>query len=338
MERLQIDDIAKKNILIDDYSFKRVLDYLDPQISKLLYSIPKSYIEKIEEIRLRVERPLMIYMEGSDYYVTNNGELSNKEIISYIVKKENIFKTFQILCNYSIYSIEEELKNGFITIKGGHRVGLVGKAIYGNNGLKTIKDISSLNIRIAKQKIGASDKLLKYIIKKPNNIYHTLIVSPPQCGKTTILRDLIRNISNGVPKYSFKGLKVGVVDERSELGGMYKGCPQNNIGVRTDILDGCQKYDGIMILLRSMSPNVIATDELGSAQDINAIHEAIRSGVKIIATVHGEDIHDVRTKPNMKEIINENIFERIVILDNSCGVGTVRDIINGENYKSILKD
>lgn len=331
-------NFVKKNASFEDNSFQIVLNFLDPQICNLLSKIPLQCIEKIEEIRLRVERPLMVCKEGKDFYIKNNSELSDKDIDSYIVKKENIFRTFQILSNYSIYSIEEELKNGFITIKGGHRVGIAGKTVYGNNGLETIKDISSLNVRIARQKIGVSDKLIKYVIKKPNTIYHTLIVSPPQCGKTTILRDLIRNISDGVPQYSFRGLKVGVVDERSELGGMYKGFPQNNIGTRTDILDGCQKYDGMMILLRSMSPNVIATDELGGIQDIKAIHEAIKAGVKIIATIHGEDLHDICTKPNMKELINENIFERIILLDNSQGVGTLRDILDGKNHNSVIKE
>jgi len=329
-------NFTKRKIPLNDNSFYRVIEYLDPLLCNLMSRISKSEIDRIEEIRLRAEKPLMVCMEGVDFYVTRNSKLTEENIDSYIVSTDNIAKTFQILCNYSIYSIEKELKNGFITIKGGHRIGVAGKAVYGSSGIETIKDISSLNLRIARQKIGVSNKLLKYVIKKPNTIYHTLIVSPPQCGKTTMLRDLIRSISNGVPRYSFRGIKVGVVDERSELGGLYRGLPQNDIGVRTDILDGCQKYDGIMILLRSMSPNVIATDELGDSQDIKAIHEAIKAGVKIIATVHGEDIKDICTKPNLREIVNEKIFERIIILDNSQGVGTVRDIIDGKSYKSII--
>ncbi|MGF7056997.1 stage III sporulation protein AA [Brassicibacter mesophilus] len=329
-------NFKKKKLSFSDNSFERVIEYLDPMLSDLMSKISLEAMHRIEEIRLRTEKPLMVCMEGLDFYVTHNSEISEKNIDSYIVSKDNIVKTFQILCNYSIYSIEEELRNGFITIKGGHRVGIAGKAVYGKGGLETIKDISSLNLRIARQKIGVSDKLFKHIIKKPNTIYHTLIVSPPQCGKTTMLRDLIRNISDGVPRYSFRGIKVGIVDERSELGGLYRGSPQNNVGVRTDILDGCQKYDGIIILLRSMSPNVIATDELGGSQDIKAIHEAIKAGVKIIATVHGEDINDICSKPNLREIVKENIFERIIILDNSQGVGTVRDIIDGTSYKSII--
>ena len=318
--------------------FNNVLKYIDQNLKEILINIDKNIAKNIEEIRLRLGKPLMIYSNGINYYIDKKGQLYSTPINlekSYLVTPENIYKTFQIVSNYSVYSIQEELKQGFITIKGGHRIGLVGRGVYNGDKLENIKNISSINIRIAREVIGSSNHIVKYVIKNSHSIYNTLIISPPKCGKTTILRDLIRNISNGINSYNFEGLKVGVVDERSELAGTYNGQPQNDLGYRTDILDGCYKHDGIMILLRAMSPDVIATDELGHPNDIKAIYEAMKGGVQIISTVHGANLDDVKNKPNIKDIVEEKVFKRIVVLDNSKGVGTISDIIDGETFKSI---
>ncbi|MFA5524042.1 MAG: stage III sporulation protein AA [Tissierellales bacterium] len=316
-------------------SYHEVLGFIDPELTTFLFKLPSNIVEKIEEIRLRNGKPLMISLGSKDYFVLKNGSLATKPNNCININSKHIAKTFQLISNHSIYSVEEELKNGFVTVKGGHRIGVTGKAIYGTSGFETIREISSLNLRIAKEIIGVSNNIMKYIIKKPNTIYNTLLVSPPQCGKTTLLRDIIRNISNGLADFDFYGLKVGVVDERSELGGTFRGCPQNDIGARTDIIDSCHKHEGIMILLRSMSPNVIATDEIGDEKDIKAIHEAIKAGVKIISTVHGDGINDILSKPRLKHVISERVFERIILIDNTRGVGTIQDIVDGVNLKSI---
>lgn len=319
--------------------FLKAIENIDCELREVLTKIDISLISKIEEVRLRVNKPLMIYIEGRDFYVGKCGEtyrdLDLKK--NYIVSLENINKTFQMISNYSIYSIQEELKQGFITIKGGHRIGLIGKGIYSEEELISIKNISSINIRISKEIIGASNHVMQYIIKDSNSIYNTLLVSPPKCGKTTLLRDITRNISNGMEKNNLRGLKVGVIDERSEIAATYNGQPQNDLGIRTDILDTCYKYDGIMILLRSMSPDVIVTDEIGSEKDIRALYEAMKSGVKVISTAHGEDIEDIKNKLNLRDVIAEKIFERVIILDNSKGVGTISDVIDGKTYRSIIK-
>lgn len=331
-------NFIKKDINFETNTLKEVIKYLDPVLVQIINKIPNDIKERVEEIRIRSGKPLMVCLDGTDYIINKDGSISLNNFNPYISTSLNVSKSFQILSNYSVYAIEEELKNGFLTIKGGHRVGVSGKVVYGKNGLETIKDISSLNVRIARAKIGVSDDIMKYIIKNPNTIYHTLIVSPPQCGKTTLLRDIIRNLSNGMTNYKFRGLKIGLVDERSEIASLYNGQPQNNIGIRTDVLDGCKKYDGMILLIRSMSPHVIATDELGDEKDINAIHEALKAGVKVIATVHGEGIDDLNSKPNLKEIIKEKIFERIFILDNSKGVGTIKQILDGYTYRSVREE
>lgn len=316
--------------------FDDLLQYISPEISDILFKISKTEKKYIEEIRLRNNLPLMVWCKGEDYYVTKNGYLTEDSGSGFILNKKEVFQTFQLVSNYSVYAFEEEIRNGFITLKGGHRVGIAGKTIYDSNGVETIKDISSLNIRVAREKIGVSDRIMKYLIKESDSIYHTLVVSPPQCGKTTLLRDIARNISDGMPRMNFKGKKVGIVDERSEIAGVYNGVPQKNVGKRADVLDGCLKKDGIIMLIRAMSPEVIATDELGGEEDIKAIYEALKAGVILISTVHGNGLEDLMTKNNLGELIEGKVFERIIILDNSKGVGTIQDILDGHRFTSVM--
>ena len=230
-----------------------------------------------------------------------------------------------------MYAFEEEMRQGYITLEGGHRVGIVGKIITENKSVKSIRYVGALNIRIAHEIIGAADKILSYIYSENNAIYHTLLVSPPRCGKTTILRDLVRQVSNG--SRSYLGMTVGVVDERSEIGGCYRGIPQNDIGLRTDVLDGCSKVEGMLMLLRSMSPTVIAIDEIGKKEDLFAIEEVLNAGVKIVCTVHGCTLKDILNKPVLKEMIEKRLFERIICISSRKGPGTIEAILDGTTLK-----
>lgn len=315
--------------------YDNVLEYICLELSHVLGKIQPRYKKNIEEIRLRTGMPLNVYLQGTNYFVSPDGELVNNKAEAILITSEYIRKTFQLISNYSVYAFQEEIKNGFITLKGGHRIGLGGKVLYGNNGIETIRNISSLNIRIAREKIGISEEVIKYIVDFSSTVYNTLIISPPQCGKTTLLRDIIRTLSNGTSILRGKGFKVGVIDERSELSGMYNGQPQHNIGLRTDVLDGCNKKDGTTMLIRAMSPDVIAMDEIGSLSDVEAIHESLKAGVKVIATAHGDSLNDLLSKRSLSILIEERIFNRYIFLDNSKGVGTIKDILEGENFKSI---
>lgn len=317
--------------------YENVLEFISLGLSHILKRIPDTSKSKVEEIRLRYGAPLNIYISNSDYFVTEEGLLTTEASQGRIVGKKDMMETFQLISNYSVYAFEEEMKNGFITLKGGHRVGLGGKVLYGVNGIETIKDISSLNIRIAREKRGVSEKLIKFVADGSNKVYNTLIVSPPQCGKTTMLRDLIRILSNGDRLLGLRGMKVGVIDERFELAGVYNGMPQFDIGMRTDVLAGCNKRDGTIMLIRAMSPDVIAMDEIGSIHDVEAIHEAIKAGIRILATIHGDDLDDLISKRSFKILLEEKVFKRYIFLDNSKGVGTVKDIIDGNTFKSIYK-
>ena len=258
----------------------------------------------IEEIRLRTNRPLSLKI-GQDIIM-----------LDYMVNQQEVLQAFEKVCENSVYSYKRQICEGYITIRGGNRVGIVGSAVIENGQVININYISSLNFRIARQKIGCSNNVIENLIKPTtNSIYNTLIISPPGCGKTTLLRDIVRNISNGISSLKFKGLTVGVVDERGEIAAMYKGIPQNDVGTRTDIIDNMPKAEAMRILVRSMSPNVIACDEIGSMEDINAIDYAMCSGVKGIFTAHGKALEEVSKNPELSKLLNKNIFERIILLN-----------------------
>lgn len=314
-----------KHSILENY-YRDIIPVLPDTVSCAIEKLSEDEISDIEEIRLRANKPVMIYLKNKDYFLGKNGCLERIPTEGIYINTMDINKSLQVMCDFSLYSIEEELKQCFLTIKGGHRVGVVGRAVIEKENIKTIKDISGLNIRIAKEVIGCGTKLVKELYS--DGVKHTLIASPPNCGKTTLLRDIVRNLSTGILESGIYGYKVGVVDERSEIAGCYLGIPQRDVGLRTDVLDACPKAQGIMLMLRSMSPEIIAVDEIGSNDDADAILNAVYSGVKVIATVHGKDINEILKKPGVKCLIENNAFERIVFLSRKKGPGTIEEIIN----------
>ena len=222
-----------------------------------------------------------------------------------------------MISEYSLYAYEDEVRQGFITICGGHRVGLMGQAVMDNKSIKSVKHISFINIRIAHQIKGCANEVLPFVYDD-DRVLHTLIISPPGGGKTTLLRDMVRCISDG--NAFCKGMNVGVVDERSEIAACYMGVPQNDVGIRTDILDACPKAEGMLMMLRSMNPKVIAVDEIGGREDIDVISYIINCGCSILATVHGYSIDDIRTRPVLRKLVEEKAFERYIVLDGRYGL------------------
>lgn len=312
-----------------------LINSLSENIRMLFRGIPKEEFSSMEEIRLRSGKPLIIRRDGKEYFVDNLGGTSAENRNSYIVTAQDILATVTLMSGYSIYAYGEELKSGYITLQGGHRVGICGKTIVEKGVVQTIKNISALNIRVSHELFGCADKAVKYIING-RSIRHTLIVSPPRCGKTTLLRDLVRQISDGIKSSGFEGLSVGVVDERSEIAGSYMGTAQNDVGIRTDVLDCCPKSEGMIMLIRSMSPEVIAVDEIGKKEDIYAIEEIINAGIKLICTVHGDNITDIINKPELDNLLKKKIFERIIILSYKNGPGTIDSILD-KNYNNLIK-
>lgn len=269
--------------------------------------------DKIQEIRIKVGKPIIL------------NSFKGERILSYIVNADDIKQILVKISNYSLYAYEEEIKQGYITIKGGHRIGIAGECVIVNGAIRTIKNIASLNIRICREVIGSSDKVMRYIVND-NSIYNTLIVSPPKCGKTTILRDIARNISTGMNLINLEGKKVSIIDERSEIAACFNGVPQMNVGVRSDVLDNCLKREGMLMAIRSLSPEVLICDEIGTKGDIEALLMAFNSGVNIVVTLHGFNIDDIYKRKVFKELLDNSILDRIVILSNRNGVGTIDNI------------
>ncbi|GFP76710.1 stage III sporulation protein AA [Clostridium fungisolvens] len=278
---------------------------------------------KLQEIRLKCNKPVML-------------NIDNKEVIlNYITNKNEINNIFNKISNFSVYAFEEDIKQGFITIRGGHRIGVTGHWVNDDGVIKSLKSVFSINIRIAREIIGCSNSLLPHVVKG-DKVYNTILVSPPKCGKTTILRDLIRNISNGYLKYNITGKKVCVIDERSEIAACHMGIPQMDVGVRTDIYDNCLKYVGLMMAIRSMSPEVIACDEIGTDRDVEAIVSAFNCGVNIISTIHGNNEDDLYSRPVFKKLIENKVIEKIIVLSNKNGVGTIDKIVDINSDRQVI--
>lgn len=281
--------------------------------------------DQVYEIRLRVHSPCMILYRGEEVFLGQSGVLTKEQGQAYCVTGDDIQETMEHIAGYSLYAYEEELRQGYLTVQGGHRVGIAGKAVMDGEHIRGMKYISYINVRLSHQVKGCASFVMPYI-RKENSIHHTLIISPPRCGKTTMLRDMIRQLSDGDSRHP--GITVGVVDERSEIGGCYHGVAQNDLGIRTDILDCCPKAEGMMMLIRSMSPSVVAVDEVGDYRDIHAIEAVIHCGAKLMATVHGDSIEDLQQKPLFERLMDEHVFERYILLQSRRRAGEVRAIFD----------
>ena len=315
--------MAKINILnsqslkplmpIKECPAKKVIDNLFmPERAKQMTEIFAEELEHLEEIRVRRGQVIL-------------GRCRLKELkVPQIVLKEEMEYILQRLNQSSLYAWEEEYRKGYLTLAGGHRVGLTGKTMLQRVEIRALKDINSLNIRLARNVYGAADKIMPYIANK-NTVRNTLLLGPPASGKTTVLREIIRTLSDE------KGYQISVVDERSELAGMYEGESNLNLGSRVDILDGCPKAAGMNMLIRSMAPEVLATDELGNKEDIQALEEALAAGVRVITTVHGQSLEDLRNRPVLVSLLEKHLFETIIILSKSQGAGSIEAVYQWQN-------
>lgn len=272
-------------------------------------------VHGLQEIRLRAGRPVVILCGNREY------------ISRQALNGTQVGQVLACLGNYSLYAYESEIRQGFLTLPGGHRVGLAGKTVLEQGRIKTMTEISSLNIRFARQVKGCADELMP-CLWEGDRLCHTLIVSAPGRGKTTLLRDCIRQISDGTAGH--RGMTVGVVDERSEIAGSFRGIPGNDLGMRTDVLDGCPKAEGMMLLIRSMAPRVLAVDEIGGPEDLEALAFAVNCGCALLATVHGTSMEELCRKPALGAMIEKRLFERYVFLDTSGVPGRVCRVTDAE--------
>ena len=305
----------------------KILIKLPELMRERIDKLPKQAMNQLEEIRIRTDTDTLLISGGREYSLRDRDEIT-AEVLEEILNR---------LLDYSYYAYEEELARGYITIEGGHRVGICGRVTLENGQVHLIKDVSSLNIRRSREITGASDKILGAVLspaKAPAegaqnagvsaaitemNVRNTLIISPPKCGKTTILRDLARSLS-------CRGFRIGICDERSEIAGCYDGKTSYDLGPRTDVLDGCPKAEGILMLIRAMSPDVVLTDEIGKPEDAAAIRSALSAGVKIITTIHGSSFEDA-AKSAVGDLITDRVCETLIFLSAQPVTGTVEKIL-----------
>ena len=272
-----------------------LVDLLEKQKEKI--------INELQEIRIRTNRPIILRLRDTDL------------ILEYNVSQTEILQILEKLCENSIYAYKNQICEGFITVKGGHRVGLTGSCVIENGKILNVKYVSSLNFRIAREVLNCSTRVLREVIDIENKtVYNTIIVAPPGKGKTTVLRDVVRRLSDGINEIGFNGKTCGVVDERGEIAAMYKGIPQNDVGVRTDVIENVDKNKGIHMLIRTMAPEIIACDEIGSKEDVEAIHYALYSGVKGIFTMHGGSIANVKDNKDVYSLVESGEIQKVVFL------------------------
>ncbi|MFB4164590.1 stage III sporulation protein AA [Alteribacillus sp. JSM 102045] len=280
----------------------------------------------IEEIRLRIYTPIEIITRDKVFPLYSNDNYP------YVITEEDIEYILNQLSEFSMYAFQEELKQGFITTKGGHRVGVGGQVIHENGVIQSLKHIRYFNIRIAKDRKGAAEKYLDKLYAAGYD--DTLIIGAPQSGKTTFLRDLARCASEGMPEINLPSKKVAIVDERSELAACYKGIPSFDVGTRTDVLDACPKAVGMMMMIRSMSPELIIVDEIGRLEDSEAIMEAVHAGVTIICSAHGSSLNEIKRRPILKKLLTNGIFKHIVTLKRNHGIMDVKIDSFLKSYKA----
>lgn len=293
-----------------DKNTEHILSKLPDEMQRKIKKLPEHVKNDLEEIRIKAGFDTLIISGGKEINLRDGSE----------IYPQTLDEILNRILDYSYYAYEDELSKGYITVEGGHRVGICGRVTLKEGSVHIIKDISSLNIRRSRQILGVSDKIMPALLDEGmGKIYSTLIISPPKCGKTTILRDIARNLSK-------RGFRVGICDERSEIAGCFEGKSSYDLGIRTDILDGCPKAEGMMMLIRAMSPDVVITDEIGKPEDAAAVKTALCAGVKTITSIHGSSYEEVEQSA-VGELIKEHIFETLIFMSAFPQTGTIEKIL-----------
>ncbi|HUW63724.1 MAG TPA: stage III sporulation protein AA [Spirochaetia bacterium] len=303
--------------------------FLPERVVSVLKKLPPAILGAVEEVRLRAGRPLVLTVAGQAVLAGPDGT-SREPAEAVQIDGADMQACVELISGSSMYALEEELRRGFLTLPGGHRVGLAGQAVLNGGKVRALKHLAGLNIRVAREVKGVAGPLVPQLYdQRLDRIRHTILVSPPGCGKTTVLRDLVRLVSGGVASLHLPGRAVGLVDERSEVAGCYRGLPRLDVGPNTDILDNCPKAEGLMMFLRSMGPRVLATDEIGQGSDVDALLEAQNAGVSLLTTAHAGSALELARRPALQRLLAAGAVERVVLLGRAPTPGTVQEVYGG---------
>lgn len=291
--------------------FDLLLEYLPDSLKDPLGSLDNEIKAAAQEIRLRAGRPLSVTVNGTQFFIKRRGTCMLPKNDCITVSSQDISDSFLNLCHNSVYSHNQELCKGYIMLKNGHRAGVCGTVSMHKDKIETVRDISSINIRIAKEVPSCADELIAHY--KGGGV---LICGGPGTGKTTLLRDFARQLASGVMG---KCLKVAVIDSRGEIAAVSNGVPMTDLGSTTDIITGCPKGEGIEMALRTLYPEIIVFDELGDMNEVFAVEQSFHSGVAVIATAHAGELCDLYRRKQIKSLLNTGAIEQIVMCKNQNG-------------------
>lgn len=288
--------------------FDQAVGALCPRVKNLLLQLPAAVRAETSEVRLRVQRPVALWRGGRTWFVTAAHGVVQNPAAGVCAEKSDLAESFRMLCSYSVYSHQAQIREGYVTLRGGHRAGLAGTALLQNGAVTGMRDITSLNLRIARQMDGCARELLRQAGSLRGGL---LLAGPPASGKTTLLRDIARQLSSGLLG---EFCKVTVVDERGELCGVQQAAYGSNLGPCCDVLDGFPKAAGMLLALRTLSPEYLLCDELGTAQETEALLQCVNAGATVIASVHAGSLQELVKRPQGRALLQTGAFETIALL------------------------